>query len=283
MYFATLNNELHIIILCFATVDQEVIYRDDLVRTNLGDFGDCVEVEHPRTKSAAGDVPPEPTRQSYKLQSNSNLPSTGPSGQDSTGPSGQDPSTGPSGQDPSTGPSRQDLRKKTSLRRKYEAEKQSLEKQLGSLEDIRARLGLSQRKMAQLLMVDPSAWTRWIKEPSKVPPHVYRSLQWYLELTEKRPQWSPENSFGPLTQKLNQKIDETFSGDQGRLQQELAALRHEQEVRSRQIAALQESLDEKTQSFAEKVDNKDTALAIWKLFILLNSIILFFWLVWNLL
>jgi transcriptional regulator with XRE-family HTH domain len=266
MYFATLNNELHIIILCFATVDQEVIYRDELVRTNLGDFGDCVEVEHPRTKSAAGDVPPEPTRQSYKLQSNSNLPSTGPSGQD-----------------PSTGPSRQDLRKKTSLRRKYEAEKQSLEKQLGSLEDIRARLGLSQRKMAQLLMVDPSAWTRWIKEPSKVPPHVYRSLQWYLELTEKRPQWSPENSFGPLTQKLNQKIDETFSGDQGRLQQELAALRHEQEVRSRQIAALQESLDEKTQSFAEKVDNKDTALAIWKLFILLNSIILFFWLVWNLL
>jgi hypothetical protein len=124
MYFATLNNELHIIILCFATVDQEVIYRDDLVRTNLGDFGDCVEVEHPRTKSAAGDVPPEPTRQSYKLQSNSNLPSTGPSGQDpSTGPSGQDPSTGPSGQDPSTGPSRQDLRKKDFSEKKIRSRK----------------------------------------------------------------------------------------------------------------------------------------------------------------
>jgi transcriptional regulator with XRE-family HTH domain len=199
-------------------------------------------------------------------------------------PQGKTPVQAPQGKTPVQAPQgKTPVRKKTSLRRKYEAEKQSLEKQLGSLEDIRARLGLSQRKMAQLLMVDPSAWTRWIKEPSKVPPHVYRSLQWYLELTEKRPQWSPENSFGPLTQKLNQKIDETFSGDQGRLQQELAALRHEQEVRSRQIAALQESLDEKTQSFAEKVDNKDTALAIWKLFILLNSIILFFWLVWNLL
>ncbi|NQZ00711.1 MAG: hypothetical protein HRT45_08585 [Bdellovibrionales bacterium] len=216
-----------------------------------------MEVEHPSDQSMLQNDAAEPIADPYKLQSN--LKSEGIEG------TGQDGKT------------------KSSLRIKYEAEKRSLEKQLGSLEEIRSRLGLSQRKMAQLLMVDPSAWTRWIKDPDKVPPHVYRSLQWYLELTEKQPQWSPENSFGPLTQKLNQKIDEAFSGDSSRLHQELASLRHEHEMKSRQIAALQESLDEQSQSFAEKVDNKDTALAIWKLFILLNSIILFFWLVWNVL
>ncbi|MEO0335607.1 MAG: hypothetical protein AAF202_04405 [Pseudomonadota bacterium] len=216
-----------------------------------------MDLDHTSANGVEGDKSLESISQSYKLQSDSESSTLGPVEPDS--------------------------RSKSSLRKKYEAEKHSLEKQLGSLEEIRSRLGLSQRKMAQLLMVDPSAWTRWIKDPSKVPPHVYRSLQWYLELTEKQPQWSPENSFGPLTQKLNQKIDEAFSGDHSRLQQELAALRHEQSLRAKQIASLQESLDERTQSFAEKVDNKDTALAIWKLFILLNSIVLFFWLVWNVL
>lgn len=174
-------------------------------------------------------------------------------------------------------------RSKSSLRMRYETEKLSLEKQLGSLEEIRAELGLSQRKMAQLLMVDPSAWTRWIKAPEKVPPHVYRSLQWYLELTKKQPQWSPENSFGPLTRKLNEKIESAFSTDNQQLQRELSVLRQEQALRAQQIASLQEALEERDKTFAERVDNKDTALAIWKLFILLNSIILFFWLVWNLL
>lgn len=64
---------------------------------------------------------------------------------------------------------------KTSLRMNYEAQAKVIERQTGGLEAIRLQLGLSQRKMAQLLLVDPSAWTRWMK--TSPPPHILRSLQ----------------------------------------------------------------------------------------------------------
>ena len=78
-------------------------------------------------------------------------------------------------------------RAKSSLRLKYEAETHVIERKLGDLETIRERLGLTQRKMAQLLLVDPSAWTRWTKGDDEAPPHIYRMLQWYLALEEKYP------------------------------------------------------------------------------------------------
>jgi transcriptional regulator with XRE-family HTH domain len=78
-------------------------------------------------------------------------------------------------------------RPKSSLRLKYEAETHVIERKLGSLEAIRSTLGLSQRKMAQLLLVDPSAWTRWTKGEDQAPPHIFRMLQWYLALQEKYP------------------------------------------------------------------------------------------------
>jgi transcriptional regulator with XRE-family HTH domain len=78
-------------------------------------------------------------------------------------------------------------RAKSSLRLKYEAETQVIERKLGDLEAIRQQLGLSQRKIAQLLLVDPSAWTRWTKGVDQAPPHIYRMLQWYLALEEKYP------------------------------------------------------------------------------------------------
>lgn len=173
-------------------------------------------------------------------------------------------------------------RSKSSLRIKYEAEKQVLEQQLGSLEEIRERLGLSQRKMAQLLLVDPSAWTRWIKDPSKVPPHVYRALQWYLELTEKKPEWRPENSFGPLTQQIEVQTQPESSKKHQELSLEINYLKSQLKESHEHLFQIRESIHEQQSSFAEKVDNKDTALAIWKLFVLLNSIVLFFWFVWNL-
>jgi hypothetical protein len=80
-------------------------------------------------------------------------------------------------------------RRKTSLRMKYEAEVQVIKKTHGNLETIRRQLGLSKRKMAQLLLVDPSAWTRWSKTENEAPPHVYRALQWYLLLQEKHPEY----------------------------------------------------------------------------------------------
>lgn len=78
-------------------------------------------------------------------------------------------------------------RSKSTLRIRYEAEVEVLRRKIGDLETIRERLGLSQRKMSQLLLVDPSAWTRWTKQNENPPPHIYRMLQWYLALQDKYP------------------------------------------------------------------------------------------------
>lgn len=40
--------------------------------------------------------------------------------------------------------------------------------------------------MCQLLLVDPSAWSRWMRDETKVPPHIFRALEWYLALHHKR-------------------------------------------------------------------------------------------------
>lgn len=84
---------------------------------------------------------------------------------------------------------------KSSLRMNYEAHAEVIRKQTGDLESVRKTLGLSQRKMAQLLLVDPSAWTRWLKEGS-APPHIYRALQWYMTLQEKIPGLTPSYFLG---------------------------------------------------------------------------------------
>ncbi len=74
---------------------------------------------------------------------------------------------------------------KSPLRLRYAAETKVFRDQHGGLENIRQKLGFSRRKMCQLLLVDPSAWTRWMKDESRVPPHIYRSLEWFLALNQK--------------------------------------------------------------------------------------------------
>ena len=86
-------------------------------------------------------------------------------------------------------------KKKTSLRMNYEAQCDVIKQKIGSIEEVRIKLGLSRRKICQTLMVDPSAWSRWMKNEDTIPPHIYRSLQWYLELIEKEPIWHPKNHF----------------------------------------------------------------------------------------
>src|SRR4051812_3605102 len=61
-------------------------------------------------------------------------------------------------------PFKSGLRAKSSSRLRYEAEAQGILKKLGGLEGIRAELGFSRRSMCQLLLVDPSAWTRWTRD-----------------------------------------------------------------------------------------------------------------------
>ncbi len=99
----------------------------------------------------------------------------------------------------------QGVRSKTSSRMFYEAQISVIQKQLGSLEKIRANLGLSQRKICQLLMVDPSAWTRWNRDGEEAPPHIWRALQWYMTLQEKIPGLTPQYFIGKDPQILHEK------------------------------------------------------------------------------
>lgn len=96
-------------------------------------------------------------------------------------------------------------RSKTSLRMHYEAQVSVIQKQIGNLEEIRGNLGLSQRKISQLLLVDPSSWTRWVKHGDEAPPHIWRALQWYLALREKIPGLTPNYFLGSNPQILHQK------------------------------------------------------------------------------
>lgn len=81
---------------------------------------------------------------------------------------------------------------RSSQRIRYDAEVSALKKRVGNLDEIRGSLGLTQRKMAQLLLVDPSAWTRWTRDGEDAPPIVYRALGWYLALEGKYPALSPD-------------------------------------------------------------------------------------------
>lgn len=67
----------------------------------------------------------------------------------------------------------------------YLLEKERIQNEIGDLEQIRSTLGLSQRRLCQLLLVDPSAWTRWNK--TSAPPHIFQALKWLLELRKSQP------------------------------------------------------------------------------------------------
>ncbi len=124
------------------------------------------------------------------------------------------------------------VRSKTSLRMHYEAQVAVIEKQAGSLEKIRENLGLSSRKISQLLMIDPSSWTRWTRHGDQVPPHIWRALQWYLILREKIPGLTPAYFLGQdpkvlherALQKISEEKTERLQG-QAQMKEELLVLR----------------------------------------------------------
>jgi transcriptional regulator with XRE-family HTH domain len=119
-------------------------------------------------------------------------------------------------------------RAQSSLRIKYAAETQLIINKWGRLEDIRKTLGLSQRKICQLLLVDPSAWSRWTKNPQhdEAPPHIFRALSWYLLLLDKSPELSPyvflqtvarpglpETEIRKLTERITDDVREGFQAE----------------------------------------------------------------------
>lgn len=117
-----------------------------------------------------------------------------------------------------------EARSKTSLRMHYEAQVQVIQNQIGNLEEIRGSLGLSQRKMAQLLLVDPSTWTRWTKNGDEAPPHIWRALQWYSALKEKIPGLTPQYFIGSNPQALHQKALRELDIERQERQQNLNVL-----------------------------------------------------------
>lgn len=70
-------------------------------------------------------------------------------------------------------------------RDRYLLERDRIKNQIGDLDQILLSLGVNQRRACQLLLVDPSAWTRWNK--SEAPPHIYQALKWLLMLKKTNP------------------------------------------------------------------------------------------------
>lgn len=100
--------------------------------------------------------------------------------------------------------------KKEAPKEAYRLEKERISLQHGSLEQMRHSLGLSQRKLCQLLLVDPSAWTRWLK--TDAPPHVYQALNWLLQLKKINPDATTPSQFSGrldlLTKNTDKKIED---------------------------------------------------------------------------
>ncbi len=71
---------------------------------------------------------------------------------------------------------------RSALRMQYEIEAQIIRKRLGGLRVTADALHINQRQMARILMVDPSAVHRWFKNEDKVPPYIWRLLDYHAAL-----------------------------------------------------------------------------------------------------
>lgn len=129
--------------------------------------------------------------------------------------------------------------------------------------------------MAQLLLVDPSAWSRWVKDESKIPPHVIKALQWYLLLEQKDPvfqQWremilkrEPDLGLDRWRRGIEEKISRIPAQNQGfspvndQIRERLSELQHE------------------NAKLAAEVDKRLIMGVGWKLILVLNTGILLYW------
>lgn len=134
-------------------------------------------------------------------------------------------------------------RVKTSNRINYEAQVDVIRKQIGDLENIRSKLQLSQRKIAQLLLVDPSAWSRWVSKGETAPPHIYRALQWYMTLQEQVPGLNASYFLQKDTQGLKSEI-KTYA--EGRLADMELQIKQAQQDTEEQFKNLYSDLKERT-------------------------------------
>lgn len=96
------------------------------------------------------------------------------------------------------------------LRDRYLLERDRIKNQIGDLPQILQALGVNQRRACQLLLVDPSAWTRWNK--TEAPPHIYQALKWLVMLKTTNP-----NLFGSTD--IETRIDVVQSSTQNKIKE----------------------------------------------------------------
>ncbi|MBK7842626.1 MAG: hypothetical protein IPJ71_02865 [Bdellovibrionales bacterium] len=168
-------------------------------------------------------------------------------------------------------------RSKTPLRLKYEAETAVIQKKIGHLEDIRNSLGLSRRKMAQLLLVDPSAWTRWTKNEDSAPPHIFRALQWYMALIDKQPGWHPQNSFnsGDVVKVQEERLNQV----QSNLERQISYLKSENNRLETELIKRVEDFEDSRPP--ETIERQVSIELGWKLVALLNLLGLLAIFIWK--
>lgn len=136
------------------------------------------------------------------------------------------------------------------------------EKTHGTLEGVRLRLGLNKKQMAQLLGVDPSAWTRWTARGSDAPAHIYQALSWYLQLIERAPQVHESFEVQRLqseVRRLEKKLQQTASS-----------------IELPQDFGLPHEWQEEKKTIFEKIENQQAIGSGWKLLLMLNLALLFY-------
>ncbi len=174
-------------------------------------------------------------------------------------------------------PSHSKLKSKTSLRLRYESEARVILRQIGGLEGVRKCLGLSQRKMAQLLLVDPSAWSRWVRDESKTPPHVIRALQWYLQLEQKDPSWA---QWRELIHKreADPSLDRWRKSIEAKINQiPPKTVQIDTSISDTRIKERLDDLHNENSRLASELDKRMIMGVGWKLILILNSAVLVYW------
>lgn len=164
---------------------------------------------------------------------------------------------------------------KTSLRLRYEAEVEVIRKKLGGLEKVRLELGLTRRKMCQLLMVDPSAWTRWTRDETKVPPHVYRALQWYLALIEKQPEWHPQNAYLGAFKPESSVVPQVKEIEQ-RLSDRIERLKRSEQEDQEHLEDRLTRIKFEVTNAIQQMQNRTEVQVGWKILLILNTILVFY-------
>jgi transcriptional regulator with XRE-family HTH domain len=132
---------------------------------------------------------------------------------------------------------------------------------MGSLEQIRLTLGLSRRKMCQLMLIDPSTWTRWTQNEDKIPPHIFKALQWYLLSIEKYPSFHPLHKVSVEAKRPQESA-------------ELLNLTQQRQILEKRVEELEGLLQSRWAELSNSLADRSRVGLGWKMILLLNWLLL---------